>query len=476
MTDSKQNVSWLASDGDVAGPGSGTARGAQPANGALPLESGARIGVIGGGPAGAFFSFFFLDMARRIGLDVSLDILERRDFAAIGPAGCNMCGGIISESLVQALAVEGINLPPTVVERGIDSYILHRDEGRVRIDPPGHEKRIAAVHRGAGPKGMKESKWLSFDGTLLSLAREKGANVLRANVDAISLVDGRPQTKTKDGATAQYDLLVVATGVNTPSLKLFEELPIRYRSPKTTKTYISEFYLGQEVVERFLGSSMHVFLLHIPRLEFAALVPKGDYVTMCLLGRDIDDKLVHEFVSSPEVRSCLPPDWQIPTDHCHCGPKINVRTAVRPFADRIVFIGDSGTSRLYKDGIGAAYRTAKAAATTAAFQGVAAGQFERYYWPVCKSIERDNMIGKLIFTITRQVQRNAHDRRGILRMVSREQKNGRTPHMSSVLWDTFTGSAPYNQIFLRSLHPGFLGTLAWEVVAGYFSFNREHYR
>ena len=113
---------------------------------------------------------------------------------------------------------------------------------------------------------------------------------------------------------------------------------------------------------------MHVFLLNLPRLEFAALIPKGDYLTFCMLGRDIDDDLVQSFLNSAEVRQCMPPGWQIPATYCHCSPKINVQGAVQPFADRLVFIGDCGVSRLYKDGIGAAYRTAKAAAVTAVFR------------------------------------------------------------------------------------------------------------
>lgn len=67
--------------------------------------------------------------------------------------------------------------------------------------------------------------------------------------------------------------------------------------------------------------------------------------------------------------------------------------AVQPSADRIVFIGDSGVTRLYEDGIGAAYRTAKAAATTAALQGISAEDFKQFYGPACRSIESDNNIG-----------------------------------------------------------------------------------
>ena len=61
---------------------------------------------LGGGPAGSFFSYFLLEMARDADVDVHLDIYEPRDFSQPGPAGCNMCGGIVSESLVQVLAAE----------------------------------------------------------------------------------------------------------------------------------------------------------------------------------------------------------------------------------------------------------------------------------------------------------------------------------------------------------------------------------
>ena len=98
------------------------------------LTDGSRIAVMGGGPAGSLFSLFVLDMAERMGLEIQLDIYEPRDFNKKGPTSCNMCGGIISETLVQMLATEGINLPGDVVQRGIEAYELHTDVGSVRIE------------------------------------------------------------------------------------------------------------------------------------------------------------------------------------------------------------------------------------------------------------------------------------------------------------------------------------------------------
>jgi hypothetical protein len=46
--------------------------------------------------------------------------------------------------------------------------------------------------------------------------------------------------------------------------------------------------------------------------------------------------------------------------------------------------------------------------------------------------------------------------------------------MSEVLWDTFTGSAPYRDIFRRTLMPGFLGNLSWQTAAGLFSGSRRN--
>jgi signal-transduction protein with cAMP-binding, CBS, and nucleotidyltransferase domain len=42
--------------------------------------------------------------------------------------------------------------------------------------------------------------------------------------------------------------------------------------------------------------------------------------------------------------------------------------------------------------------------------------------------------------------------------------------MSMVLWDTFTGSATYWDIFLRTLHPFFLARLLWETIIGFLPF------
>lgn len=431
----------------------------------MGLDDGSRIAVVGSGPAGSFFSFFVLKMADAIDLELHLDVYEPRSFRHCGPAGCNHCGGIVSESLVQILAAEGINLPPEVVQRGIESYVVHMDVGSVTIRSPAGEERIAALYRGNGPREGANTRWDSFDGFLQDMAIERGARVVRR---LITRVDEGPDGLTltsADGTSDTYDLVAVATGVNSNFLSLLDELPTSYEPPKTTRTYICEFRSTPGEVFRMLGNSMHVFLLPIPRLEFAAIIPKGEFITVVMLGDELDQELVHSFLEDPAVRRCFPTN-AVPCV-CSCSPLINMGPTRRPYGDRLVMIGDSGVTRLYKDGIGAAFRTAKSAASTVVFQGISAEAFERHYWPTCRSIMSDNAIGRLIFGTTTLFKHAKFSRRGILRMARREQRRTQaTGHMSSLLWNLFTGSAPYREILLGTLHPGFLGNIVVNLAAG----------
>jgi hypothetical protein len=236
------------------------------------------------------------------------------------------------------------------------------------------------------------------------------------------------------------------------------------------KTALHEYLLGKETVDRLFGDSLHVFLLDIPRLDFGMLIPKGDYVSVCLLGKNIDESLLQAFLSATEVKQCFPNDWQWDQPDCQCLPRINIRAANRPYADRIVFIGDCGVTRLDKDGIRAAYRAAKAAASCAILEGVSAEDFRRYYAPLCKTVDLDNQYGRFIFLITHIIQRVRFSRKAVIQMVAAEQRSpGKPARMSSVLWDTFTGSTPYRDVFLRTMQPAFISRFIWSLARSVLS-------
>jgi flavin-dependent dehydrogenase len=425
-------------------------------NKGFALEDGSRIAVVGGGPAGSFFSYFLLKMADAIDLKLEVDIFEPRSFKYCGPAGCNHCGGVVSESLVQILATEGIVLPSSVVQRGVESYEVHMDVGDVAIESPVHEQRIAALYRGNGPREGGESLLESFDGYLQGMAVDRGANVVRQLITGIEWPAGRPQLHFANQPPSQYDLVAVATGVNSRFIELLDDHPAGFRPPRTTRGYICEFRASEEEIRQILGRSVHVFLLTIPRFEFAAIIPKGQFATVVMVGDDIDEELVQAFLSDPVVRRVFPTD-RIPCV-CSCRPLINLGARKRPYGDRIVMVGDSGVTRLFKDGIGAAFRTGKAAATTAVFHGVSREDFRKHFWPACKTIANDNAVGRVMFATNEIMKKSRITRRTMLNMAQREQSRpGARPHMSSLLWNMFTGSAPYTEMFRGTLQPGFIG-------------------
>jgi hypothetical protein len=129
---------------------------------------------------------------------------------------------------------------------------------------------------------------------------------------------------------------------------------------------------------------------------------------------------------------------------------------------------------LYKDGIGAAYRTAKAAARAAVFEGVSEEAFARRYLPVCQSITADNRAARLAFVLTDVTQRAKPLRKALLRMAAAEQRSvGAMGRLSAILWDLFSGSAPYSDIFKRMLHPAFAWHFLCSVAASTWLTNRD---
>jgi len=365
----------------------------------LTLENGANIAIVGGGPSGSFFTIFAQKIAGMIGKKVHVTIFEGKDFTREGPSGCNRCGGVISELLLQTLALEGINFPETIVQRGIDSYRLYTSDGDVSIGTPSHEKTIATVYRGGGPKGTFSSQKQSFDQFLLFLAMNEGALLKPVRIEKIIYGGRRPIVVTRDKEEQEFDLVVGAVGVKSKTTDLFETMNFGYRKPETVTAAISELEMSSAIITEYFGSAIKLFLLPVKDIRFAAMIPKGTYVTVCLLGKNMNSHSVDQFIGHPLVKSVLPPEEKF-SIACRCLPKMNIQAPENPFADRIVICGDAGSTRLFKDGLGAAYITGKAAAKAAILQGVGEEDFRQRYYPVYRSLMHDNVFGSILFTVS----------------------------------------------------------------------------
>jgi flavin-dependent dehydrogenase len=416
------------------------------------LENGSEIAVIGGGPTGSFFSIFALKMAKMIGKELNVTIYEPKDFTKDGPLGCNRCGGVISELLVQTLAVEGINLPETLVQRGINSYRLYTDHGNVFIETPSHEKTIATVYRGGGPKGIIGKDKESFDKFLLDLAVSEGAIHNPLKIDRIEYNNIRPVLYAKGQKIQEPDLAVGAIGVKSQTYKIFEDMGFGYRRPETVTAAIAEISMHRSAISEYFGNSVHLFLLPIKGVKFAAMIPKGTYITVCILGKDIVMDTINNFLDNRVVKSILP-KTETYTINCRCLPKMNVGAPKIPFNHRVILCGDAGSTRLFKDGLGAAYIMGKAAAKTAVFHGVSKQHFQKEYYPVYRNIKIDNKFGKVLFAVTDAFKVHKVLNKSMFRVVQKEQLEPSCPKiLSSVLWDMFTGNELYKDIFRRAIN------------------------
>ncbi len=412
------------------------------------LKDGANIAVIGGGPSGSFFSIFALKMAKMVGKELNITIFEPKDFTKTGPAGCNHCGGVISELLVQTLAVEGINLPDTVVRKGINSYRLHTNYGSVFITTPSFDKTIATVYRGGGPKDAVTDKE-SFDHFLLNRAIQEGAVHKPFLIDHIECREGRPVLFSRKQELMEADLAVGAFGLNSATAKLVEDMKFGYKAPRVLTAAIAEIAMGGDVVAKHFGNSIQLFLLPNPEITFAAMIPKGAYVTLCILGSAagaMHVNTVNEFLELPAVKKVLPQssDYHVA---CRCLPKLNVSAPKKAFTDRMVMCGDAGSTRLFKDGLGAAYLMGKAAAKTAVFQGIGERQFAGDYYPAYKRIINDNNYGSLLYAVIGIYRKVGLLTKAMLKVVEKEQAGRSDKTMSSILWDMFTGNEKYKKIF-----------------------------
>lgn len=408
-----------------------------------------RVAVVGGGPAGSFFALYALQYARLAGREVAITLYEGKDFRRFGQPGCNMCAGIVIVSVLAQLEELGVAVPPELVLSHIRTYALHTSAGTLVAAQPDPHSDIISVYRGTGPRYGHPPELLSFDELLLELAVARGARLRRAFAQAVR--HGPPVEVVCAGEAERYDLVVLACGVNgpRPALEGFA-----YRPPPTGRMCQAEVHLGREEVEARLGSCVHIFLPPDDIATCGTLVPKGPFVTVSLLGARDGMRGLRRFLELAEVRAVLGPRAR---PVCGCLPSISLGPARGLAADGFVAVGDAGTTRLYKNGIGSALATARAAARAAVCDGPSAGAFRAGYLPLCRAIEADNRMGRLLFLEGPLLKHVA----ALPRAHARLAADGRVGALHArLLWGMFTGASSYRELFRMATSPALLLRLA----------------
>ncbi len=409
----------------------------------LHLQNGDRIGIVGGGPAGSFAALHLIDKARRAKLDLQITIFEPRDFTLPGPIGCNRCAGLLSSRLTRGLKTLQLSLPDDVVQAEIRGYSVHLGDDVVQITQPDPERHIVSVYRGGGPRMLLGPPTASFDAFLLSQAEQRGALICHQRVRKVTL-DQRPVIHTRC-QSYEVDFLVLATGVNSHSPLAPE---FHYQPPATEVMAQDEFLLPEGWPHDHVGA----FFDNLPGLTFGALIPKGRYVNISLLGQGLRLDAVEAFTENLD----LPFSKEKGSGSlCGCTPRIAVGMGHNFYGDRWVAVGDAAVTRLYKDGIGSAFHTTRHAMQTAIQHGISRHDFSRGYHPYCRIVNRDNRYGRLLFRMWHITTRSSLMLRGWKKALQAEDE---LPFQQKVhvrlLWGMLTGDEPYRDLFWLSITPG----------------------
>jgi flavin-dependent dehydrogenase len=404
------------------------------------LEPGSRVAVIGGGPAGSFFVLHLMKCAQAAGLTLDVTLFERKTFHLAGPPGCNMCAGILSSRVVRGLQDLGLTIPPAAIMGRLHRYVLHWHQSRIAIEQPDASRQILSVFRGAGPRAGALPPEASFDAFLLSQAEAAGASLVPERVLEVAFSPGGPAMLRTATRQSPFDLVVFAGGVNThpPAFLGLAYRGLAYRPPPTATMAQDEIRLHQPADP----GTVHIYCDEPPALIFGGLVPKGEYISVSLLGNGLPGHSLERFLAALRERGILEDE---PERLCGCRPHIATGPAAGFYADRFVAVGDAAVTRLYKDGIGSALRTAQCAASVVVERGIAGRDFEEHYRPVVQAIEDDNRYGRWLFGAWQYIKGAGFLSRLGERTLLAEQQMAHSVH-GALLWSLFTGDESYRHI------------------------------
>jgi hypothetical protein len=343
--------------------------------------------------------------------------------------------------------------------------------------------RMYSVFRGSLP-GRRDGKPAGFDGFLLGEAVKEGARILYGKVEAIAYgASGLPRLKvrTESGESVPLDasFATIATGINAHCGQDYRDdsliASVRGLNPafvpgQSRKALIFELDVGEDYLERHLHREIYFIEYgskHLA-LEHTALVPKGRFLTVAMLGKSIDEavlprdsrQIAHDFLKLPQIERILPGIHAAPLA-CACAPRMTVTTAKSPYGDRFAIIGDAVGSRLNKDGLYSAHVTANRLARTVLQDGIDQQALAKGYGKAIRWLAVDNRFGRIVFALSRVAFTTPVVGRITYQAYATECKvrDEDSRPLSTVLWKIASGTADYRSVFREMCSYGVLRSI-----------------
>jgi flavin-dependent dehydrogenase len=290
---------------------------------------------------------------------------------------------------------------------------------------------------------------IQFDDYMLEIARERGIGVIRARAVDLDFHADQVVVYT-ESIPLEADVVVGAFGMDEGTAALFTRMT-GYRPPQTISSVVTRFHPGPHGMTNF-GSHIHAFLRFYPGIEFGAVTPKDDHLTINIAGKSVTDKLMSVFLNWPEVRMVLPnldrAGTEDPGDLQVFKGRFPCSLAGRYYGDRFVIIGDAaGLVRAFKGkGVTSAVVTGMRAAETIFEAGVSARAFAGHYVAANRDITGDLVYGQGMRRLVR-----LSTRFGLLDPVLCAA--GRNAAVQDALFGAVSAHLPYREVLAKMLRP-----------------------
>ena len=486
----------------------------------ITIKDGDRIVILGGGPAGSFMAFHLFLQAKKAGKEIRVTIVDKRmalvgngdggaaggfaiaesnrRFAIAESPGCNSCAGIVSPQLQQELRRYGIELPESVLCQRFSHIWIHGLWKNFPLKVPVGQD-VVSVFRGTLP-GKRGDGIRGLDAFLMKKAVEAGAELVTAEaLDIEYTSQDRPCLTLKPPAGEVFkmeaDFACICSGVNAGGALFhsFQKMRPGFAPPVTRPAMIFELNPGARYLKKVMDRELYIFVSGSETLDLdhAALIPKGDHLTVALIGKSIDRalfsgdtrKIVNTFLSLPGIQDILP--GIEPRVACSCTPLMAVSPARNPYARRIGLAGDAFGARLYRDGLYSAFVLAHSLARTVIHRGVDEESLSGPYERAGRWIHQDNTWAKRVMGLVQLALKSPLASRVMYQTFATEMKfksMDRWP-MGKVLWKIGSGAGDYRKVFrdllsgpvILSLLRGSVKTMRNRLTEEFFGLNWEAY-
>ena len=231
-----------------------------------PLKQGSTVVVIGGGPGGTSCAIMLKKLAKELDKNIRVIIYEGKNFEQ--SVHYNQCAGVLSPPIVTILEGElGVKFPWHLVQKKISGYVLHSAKEEVLLTED--DEQTYTLRR------------ITFDDYLLKQARKSGVEVIQSRVTEVEISPAGVMVYSESNNT-KADAVVGAFGMDDGTARIFERVS-RYRQPLFLSSIVTKIHPGEDFMDNF-GDQIHAFLPPMSRIEFGAVTPKKNHLTINIAG------------------------------------------------------------------------------------------------------------------------------------------------------------------------------------------------